>query len=184
MAPGHPLNLPPAPPLDVSSNPYRGLESFDEKHKDLFFGRKALTQQLAEFVPSHALTVVLGASGSGKSSLAKAGLIPTLRQVNDSIRDLSTAVNDARVIADLLEQQYAYKHSDEKPEVIRLFDEEATLEALKDLFDARIPNELNSGEGDRFSLTSVDERSSLIPYDSPRRILGFWKGRSSVTYVL
>ena len=80
LAPGHPLNLPPAPPLDVSSNPYRGLESFDEAHKDLFFGRKALTQQLSEFVATHSLTVVLSASGAGKSSLVKAGLIPTLRQ--------------------------------------------------------------------------------------------------------
>jgi hypothetical protein len=83
LVPGHPLNLPPAPPLDGSSNPYRGLESFDEAHKDLFFGRQALTQQLAEFVATHSLTVVLGASGSGKSSLVKAGLIPVLRQSQD-----------------------------------------------------------------------------------------------------
>jgi len=80
LSPGHPLNLPPAPPLDESSNPYRGLESFDEAHKDLFFGRQALTQTLAEFVANHPLTVVLGASGSGKSSLVKAGLIPKLQQ--------------------------------------------------------------------------------------------------------
>jgi WD40 repeat protein len=83
LTPGHPLNLPPAPPLDVSSNPYRGLESFDEAHKDLFFGRKVLTQQLAEFVITHSLTVVLSASGAGKSSLVKAGLIPILRQRQD-----------------------------------------------------------------------------------------------------
>ena len=85
LSPGHSLNLPPAPPLDESSNPYRGLESFEEAHKDLFFGRQALTHTLAEFVSSHALTVVLGASGSGKSSLVKAGLIPKLQQGNDWI---------------------------------------------------------------------------------------------------
>ncbi|MEP0924352.1 hypothetical protein [Leptolyngbya sp. ST-U4] len=68
---------------------------------------------------------------------------------NDSIRDLSTAVSDARAIADLLKQQYDYKQSDEKPEVIRLFDKDATLEALRHLFNTRIPEELKPGEGDR-----------------------------------
>jgi WD40 repeat protein len=80
LAPGHPLNLPPAPPLDESKNPYRGLESFEEKHSAFFFGRTASTEKLYEFVSNHTLTVVLGASGSGKSSLVKAGLVPYLKQ--------------------------------------------------------------------------------------------------------
>ncbi|NET46391.1 caspase family protein [Okeania sp. SIO2B3] len=72
--------LEPAPPLDASKNPYRGLESFDEKHSQLFFGRTELVTKLQDFVKTCALTVVLGASGSGKSSLVKAGLIPKLRK--------------------------------------------------------------------------------------------------------
>ncbi|MBW4591662.1 MAG: caspase family protein [Brasilonema angustatum HA4187-MV1] len=80
LTPGHVLNLPPAPPLDESKNPYRGLLSFDEKHSDLFFGRTALVDKLHKFVTTNPLTVVLGASGSGKSSLVKAGLIPQLRK--------------------------------------------------------------------------------------------------------
>ncbi|MGC9525703.1 MAG: caspase family protein [Limnospira sp.] len=80
LAPDHPLNLPPAPPLDISKNPYRGLETFAEKHSELFFGRTELTKKLFEFVNKNPLTVVLGASGSGKSSLVKAGLIPRLRK--------------------------------------------------------------------------------------------------------
>ena len=82
LSPGHPLNLPPAPPLDASKNPYRGLESFDEEHSELFFGRNELVEKLQNFVKTHSLTVVLGASGSGKSSLVKAGLIPELRKDN------------------------------------------------------------------------------------------------------
>jgi len=79
LSPGHALNLPPAPPLDASTNPYRGLESFEEAQSDLFFGRQALTEKLMGFVTQQPLTVVLGASGSGKSSLVKAGLRPGLK---------------------------------------------------------------------------------------------------------
>ncbi|MBD2471997.1 eIF2A-related protein [Nostoc sp. FACHB-145] len=78
---GHADNLPFAPPLDKSKNPYRGLESFEEEHSSLFFGRQKLTQQLYEFVNKYPLTVVLGASGTGKSSLVKAGLIPYLKKL-------------------------------------------------------------------------------------------------------
>lgn len=81
LPPGHELNLPPAPPLDESKNPYRGLESFDEEHKDLFFCRKTSSEKLYGFVSNQTLTVVLGASGSGKSSLVKAGLVPKVREV-------------------------------------------------------------------------------------------------------
>jgi hypothetical protein len=73
--------LKPAPPLDENNNPYRGLKSFDEKHAGFFFGRQALIEELAKrlLVPNQPLAVVLGVSGSGKSSLVKAGLIPYLR---------------------------------------------------------------------------------------------------------
>ena len=79
LAPDHELNLPPAPELNPDNNPYRGLQAFEEKHADLFFGRSQLIEQLQNFVSEHPLTAVLGASGIGKSSLVKAGLIPQLR---------------------------------------------------------------------------------------------------------
>ncbi|MBW4595274.1 MAG: PD40 domain-containing protein [Brasilonema angustatum HA4187-MV1] len=72
--------LKPAPKLNEKTNPYKGLASFEEEDSDKFFGRTALIQKLQEFVTTHSLTVVLGASGAGKSSLVKAGLIPQLKK--------------------------------------------------------------------------------------------------------
>jgi WD40 repeat protein len=64
--------------LDVC--PFRGLEFFDEAHAEYFFGREDLTDQLIEKLRVGNFAAVVGASGSGKSSLVRAGLIHTLRQ--------------------------------------------------------------------------------------------------------
>jgi WD40 repeat protein len=60
--------------------PYRGLFAFNEEDAHLFFGRETFTQTLVKAVNSHSLIAVVGASGSGKSSVVFAGLVPQLRQ--------------------------------------------------------------------------------------------------------
>ncbi|WP_412069605.1 caspase family protein [Rubrivirga sp. IMCC43871] len=80
LVPGHELNLPPAPPLTFENNPWRGLESYDEEHAPLFFGRDDVIKGLEAHVEEHSLTIVLGASGTGKSSVVKAGLVPRLKR--------------------------------------------------------------------------------------------------------
>jgi WD40 repeat protein len=60
--------------------PYRGLFAFQEKDARLFFGREQMTQSLLAAVKQQPLVAVMGASGSGKSSLVFAGLVPLLRQ--------------------------------------------------------------------------------------------------------
>jgi WD40 repeat protein len=77
-----PAQLQAAPTLNDDNNPYRGLKSFGERHASFFFGRQKLVEELSDRLnkPLSPLTVVLGTSGSGKSSLVKAGLIPYLRQ--------------------------------------------------------------------------------------------------------
>ncbi|MGX9887511.1 WD40 repeat domain-containing protein [Streptomyces sp. NPDC002276] len=60
--------------------PYRGLVRFEPGDEELFFGRDRLVGELLELVAENRLAMVFGASGSGKSSLLRAGLIPRLRR--------------------------------------------------------------------------------------------------------
>jgi len=68
---------------DIGPNPYKGLEAFHEQDKDRFFGREELAEKLrkvyhALFESDIRFLPIIGPSGSGKSSLARAGLIPEL----------------------------------------------------------------------------------------------------------
>ncbi len=60
--------------------PFRGLLPFREEDAQFFSGRAAFTQRLLKSVSRHSLVALVGASGSGKSSVARAGLIPALRE--------------------------------------------------------------------------------------------------------
>ncbi len=67
--------------------PYRGLEVFDVEHAPFFFGREALTEWLLNEIRPKSNSMkdnrflgIVGSSGSGKSSLARAGLIATLKK--------------------------------------------------------------------------------------------------------
>jgi WD40 repeat protein len=73
VAPG-----PPPAAGEHAACPYRGLRPFDEADRDLFFGRDADVAQLLEKLRGSTFLAVLGPSGSGKSSLVKAGLVPAL----------------------------------------------------------------------------------------------------------
>ena len=68
----------------VLANPYKGLCAFDESDADDFFGREVLVDRLlarlAEDHPLARFLAVVGPSGSGKSSVVRAGVIPALRQ--------------------------------------------------------------------------------------------------------
>lgn len=64
----------------AAAAPYRGLAPFGTDDRELFFGRDGLVGELLRLVREHRFAVVFGASGSGKSSLLRAGLIPRLQQ--------------------------------------------------------------------------------------------------------
>ena len=59
-------------------NPYRGLAAFESAHGSLFFGRRGEIRELVARVSSDPFVVVGGDSGTGKSSLCRAGVLPWL----------------------------------------------------------------------------------------------------------
>lgn len=73
-----PSPLTPPPALPNVPNPYRGLEAFEAAHAANYFGRAAMVEKLLAKVQSTNFVAVVGPSGSGKSSLVRAGLVTAL----------------------------------------------------------------------------------------------------------
>ena len=61
-------------------NPFKGLQSFQQTDADFFFGRETLIDKALNRLQTTRFLGVVGASGSGKSSLVRAGIIPKLRK--------------------------------------------------------------------------------------------------------
>ncbi|EFL20307.1 putative WD-40 repeat protein [Streptomyces himastatinicus ATCC 53653] len=72
--------------------PYRGLARFDVGDAELFFGRDEMTDALVRAVAEHRVFAVFGPSGSGKSSLLRAGLIPRLRSLDGPNRPAAVRI--------------------------------------------------------------------------------------------
>ena len=72
------------PLLPDGACPYRGLEAFGLEDQAVFFGRRALIQDMIKVLARHALLAVVGPSGSGKSSAVRAGLLPALISETDA----------------------------------------------------------------------------------------------------
>jgi WD40 repeat protein/DNA-binding SARP family transcriptional activator len=72
------------PSVETVPNPYKGLRAFDEADEADFFGRDGLVDEilgrLARDDRQGRLVLVVGGSGSGKSSLVRAGLVPRVRR--------------------------------------------------------------------------------------------------------
>lgn len=71
-----------APPAQAlrPACPYPGMRAFREQEAGHFYGREAETDELLQRLRRHPFAAVIGASGSGKSSLVYAGLLPALRR--------------------------------------------------------------------------------------------------------
>src|SRR4030095_2851859 len=100
--------------IKAPQNPFPGLRPFDFDESDLFFGRDGQVEKLIEKLSATRFLAVVGTSGSGKSSLVRAGLLPALmggmmktdgsnwrflvmRPGNNPIANLALAVNEREI---------------------------------------------------------------------------------------
>jgi tetratricopeptide (TPR) repeat protein/energy-coupling factor transporter ATP-binding protein EcfA2 len=96
--------------VESSPNPYPGLRPFEFPERHLFFGREGQSEELSRRLRQSRFLAVVGTSGSGKSSLVRAGLLPALyggfmgeagprwrvsvlRPGNDPIRNLAASLH-------------------------------------------------------------------------------------------
>ncbi|MFI9580345.1 hypothetical protein ACIHCQ_00475 [Streptomyces sp. NPDC052236] len=91
---------------DRASSPYPGLGRFGTDDRERFFGRDDLIADLVELTGRRRFAALVGASGSGKSSLLRAGLVPALRTGQEplpaAIRVLTPGEHPARTHKALL----------------------------------------------------------------------------------
>jgi WD40 repeat protein len=77
---------PSAKPVDDSPAPYPGLAPFEQVDAERFFGRLDLVHRLTDRVRTGDFVALFGPSGIGKSSILRAGLVPTLRDADEGWR--------------------------------------------------------------------------------------------------
>ena len=85
-------------------NPYKGLRAFDEADARDFHGRDRAVEQLLDLLDAHRFVAIVGPSGSGKSSLVRAGLAPRLRAMQRVVAVAIPGATPVDEIADALVQ--------------------------------------------------------------------------------
>ncbi len=87
LAANHRLAAPRPWRIEERGAPFVGLNAFDIDHRDVFFGRRAEVERARERLEAGGnFLLVEGASGTGKSSLARAGLVPRLMDLDPTLR--------------------------------------------------------------------------------------------------
>ena len=95
-------DVPPAP----GEQPYKGLTYFTETDADIFFGREELSDQIVASLRRLNFLAVIGASGSGKSSLLRAGVVSRLRKQNWRIQIMTPTARPLQRLANMLNEEF------------------------------------------------------------------------------
>ena len=189
----HQVNWP-----ETKGSPYRGLDVFEEEHAPIYFGRRrAINEVRARLIANEqrdgiGFLLIIGASGAGKSSLVRAGLIPALKETHqidgvagwrtlvirptklgaDPINGLCNQLCDVDVLPELLEGDY------EQPgELATLFKNSADSAvkpieaALKRWAKVLTKQEQMSEEADTRLFIAIDQFEELFQFDIDQQIL-------------
>ncbi|HEX5758349.1 MAG TPA: caspase family protein [Thermoanaerobaculia bacterium] len=100
VAPGREVRTRPDPPLDDANNPWLGLQAYGRKDAALFFGRERVVAEILGRLLDPArspLLAVVGASGTGKSSVVRAGVLARLEQPPEELAERIGAWTVARL---------------------------------------------------------------------------------------
>ena len=81
--------------------PYRGLAAYDVDDGDWFFGRETEAAECLGIVDAAGFVAIVGASGSGKSSLARAGVAPPLRRAGVGLAVVTPGAQPEEVLTTL-----------------------------------------------------------------------------------
>ena len=164
---------------DPRRSPFPGLHSFEERDAGVFFGRQPEIEQLLELLSSSRrryagrLVAVVGPSGSGKSSLVRAGLIPRLRRAEPPwlvLPVLRPAGRPVRQLALVLADAF---RATEAPRAREQLEEALTgrpdvlIELAEEL------GHLSPGDGDRPVLVFVDQAEELVTLTGSQERDGF-----------
>jgi WD40 repeat protein len=122
----------PDPQSRPDTSPYRGLASFGPEDARYFFGRRELVTQLTRhIVADGGLIAVVGASGCGKTSLLRAGVVPALQALEPSwtVAAMTPGLQPAGTLA-----AYAAKLAGHEPAVL-------LVDQFEELFTAGAPED-------------------------------------------
>ncbi|MET9450195.1 nSTAND1 domain-containing NTPase [Streptomyces cinerochromogenes] len=166
-----------APDAPDEPGPFKGLLSFEEKDAHLFLGRAAETAALAGAVHERPLTLLTGQSGTGKSSLLHAGLLPLLRAAEavTVVRTLYKAEGPAATLGGALLALWR-EAVPEREGATRL---EAVREALNgdEIAFAALREELQTAFQDRMGVLVLDqfEEYAAAEPSAARQVVRWWR---------
>ncbi len=98
-----------APRLATTSEicPFRGLSAYEAVDAELFFGRSAEVDECLQRLRAHGVLAIVGPSGSGKSSLLRAGITPALQRAGHRVQVITPGANPLRALAALGDRRTA-----------------------------------------------------------------------------